>query len=70
MYWRPVAGQLVAPLATVGPSHHCVSSADHSSAPVPIPLNIICAFAAAPAASLENVRLPFASVLCVPHCVP
>lgn len=63
-------GQLVAPAETFGPSHHCVRSADHSSLPVPMPLNISWATGAAPFASPENVRSPLLLVLCVPHWVP
>ena len=63
-------GQLVAPAETFGPSHHWVSSADHSSLPVPMPLNMFCATGAPPLASPENVRLPLASVPWVPHWVP
>jgi hypothetical protein len=64
------AGQLTAPAATLGPSHHWVRSADHSSLPVPMPLNISCATGAAPLESPEKVRSPLPLVLCVPHCVP
>ena len=63
-------GQLVAPADTLGPSHHWVRSADHSSLPVPMPLNISWATGAAPDGSPENVASPLPLVLWVPHWVP
>src|SRR5579872_2582047 len=59
-------GQLTAPEETLGPSHHWVRSADHSSLPVPMPLNICWATGAAPSGSPEKVALPLESVPWVP----
>ncbi len=62
-------GQLVAPVATFGPSHHWVRSADHSSLPVPIPLNMFCAAGAPLSGSPVKLVMPLV-VLAVPHWVP
>src|SRR5262249_54760593 len=43
---------------------------DHSSPPVPSPLNICCRYGAAFTGSPVNVALPLASVPCVPHWLP
>ncbi len=63
-------GQLTAPAATFGPSHHWVRSADQRSLLVPMPLNICWVAPAAPAESPENLAFPLASVVWVPHCEP
>ncbi len=63
-------GQLTAPVATLGPSHHWVRSADQVSPLVPMPLNICWVAPAAPAESPENFAFPLASVLWVPHWLP
>ena len=68
--WVAPDGQTVAPVATPDPSHHWVSSADHSSLLVPMPLNICWAAPAAPFASPVNSALPLASVDWVPHWLP
>ena len=65
-----LVAQLVAPAETLGPSQNWVIVPDQSSLPVPTPLNRFCRYGAAPAESLEKVRLPWLSVPCVPHWVP
>src|SRR5437764_6363335 len=62
------AGQVCAFFAT--PSQYCVVTPDHSSLPVPTPLNSCCNRAAMPAGSPDSAVLPLASVLDEPHWVP
>src|SRR3954451_861334 len=60
----------VAPVGTPAPSQYCVITPDHSSFPVPRPLNICWSLPAPPTVSVEKARLPLPSVLEVPHWLP
>src|SRR3954463_10970447 len=60
--WSAPEGHEVAPLATPGPSQYWVMTPDHSSPPVPRPLNVFWRYGAPALGSFPNVRLPLVSV--------